>query len=320
MESARSEIPAETMERWQRIVDVVARLAEAPASLIMRTYAPKHSVLVANQTEEHPYAIGREYTLNEKLYCYGVLRKDGELLVTDARSDPDWCDNEDLDDGMSFYVGYPIKWPDGEVFGTICILDTKKNDKAILFKEGLREFGQMIEADLALLAEVSRRRQLESALQDALDLLEQRVADRTDELQKANIALQVLITQIQRSRQLYDEQILNQIGELVAPHLAKLRRSLAEDSAGLAYLDLAEANLENITSSLAARLVTVLEVLTPMENDIAQLVMRGQSTKEIAQTLARGVSTIEFHRNNIRRKLGLQGRQRSLRSHLLSLK
>ena len=47
--------------------------------------------------------------------------------------------------------------------------------------------------------------------------------------------------------------------------------------------------------------------------------MNGNSTKEIARILSRETSTIDFHRNNIRRKLGIESRATNLRSHLMSL-
>jgi c-di-GMP phosphodiesterase len=74
-----------------------------------------------------------------------------------------------------------------------------------------------------------------------------------------------------------------------------------------------------VTSSLGTRLTTAFERLTPTEMEIAQLIMAGKSTKVIAQALSREASTIEFHRNNIRRKLGLGSRAANLRSFLLSL-
>ncbi len=49
------------------------------------------------------------------------------------------------------------------------------------------------------------------------------------------------------------------------------------------------------------------------------MILLGRSTKEIASTLVRGTSTIDFHRNNIRQKLGLQDRRQNLRQHLMSL-
>ena len=46
--------------------------------------------------------------------------------------------------------------------------------------------------------------------------------------------------------------------------------------------------------------------------------MMGRTTKEIAATLGRETSTIDFHRNNIRQKLGLSRRE-NLRQHLIAL-
>ena len=49
------------------------------------------------------------------------------------------------------------------------------------------------------------------------------------------------------------------------------------------------------------------------------MVAQGRSTKEIAKTLSRGTSTIDFHRNNIRQKLGLTHGRKNLRKHLEKL-
>ncbi len=75
------EIPPETLAEWQRVVDLTARLARVPASLIMRTERPTHTVLVSSRTEGNPYAVGREYDLHAVLYCQGVFDNDGTRVV-----------------------------------------------------------------------------------------------------------------------------------------------------------------------------------------------------------------------------------------------
>ena len=52
---------------------------------------------------------------------------------------------------MISYYGLPIKWPDQEFFGTICVLDSKTNEYNDDYKELLKEFKSSIEADLKLL-------------------------------------------------------------------------------------------------------------------------------------------------------------------------
>lgn len=316
----RPEIPDATIANWQRIVDLIARVAEVPAGLIMRTTAPRHAVVVSSVSEGNPYEPGQGFRLHAKLYCQGVFDRDGELVVEDAEAEPRWCDNEDLAFGMRFYIGFPLKWPDGTIFGTICVLDRARNERALLFREGLREFARVIEADLGLLTEIALRRHLESELQETLDELEQRVDARTRDLEEANTALRVLLSNVEQSRQDYDRQVRHQIKGLVMPHLLRLRSRLSGDAAGLAYLHLLEESLKSISANGADGLAEAFAALTPAELEIAQMVMAGQSTKDIARTLGRETSTIDFHRNNIRRKLGLQGSRQNLRTLLLSLR
>ena len=316
----KPQIPQKTVEKWQRIVDLIARVAEVPASLVMRTDAPHHSVFVTSQSENNPYQVGCRFTLNEKLYCYGVLQNDGELFVEDATCDPDWADNDDMEHGMSFYIGYPLKWPDGTVFGTICVLDSRRNRRATLFREGLKEFAGVIESDLELFTEISRRTALEAELQTTLDELEQRVTRRTADLEEANTALRVLLGSLEKAREEYDLKLLRQIKGLVLPHMSRLRIRLGDDPVGTASLDMIEEQLNAITTSVSGQLMTTMEKLTPAEREVAQMIMRGHSTKDIARTLSRGHSTVEFHRNNIRAKLGLRNSGRNLRSLLLSMR
>lgn len=56
-----------------------------------------------------------------------------------------------------------------------------------------------------------------------------------------------------------------------------------------------------------------------MEIQVAGLVKEGKTSKEIASVINISERGVEFHRNNIRRKLGLANAKKNLRSHLLSL-
>lgn len=49
------------------------------------------------------------------------------------------------------------------------------------------------------------------------------------------------------------------------------------------------------------------------------MVRSGKSSKEIAEVLNLSVAGVDFHRKNLRRKLGLTNTNRNLRSYLMSL-
>ncbi len=313
------DIPSQLLSNWQRIVDLIARLADVPAALIMRTESPRHWVMVSSRTDGNPYSVGLEFVLNEKLYCYRVIEDDGELVVEDALRSKEWCDNQDLEHGMMFYIGYPLKWPGGERFGTICVLDRKRNENALRFRDGLQEFARVIESNLLLLTEAAERIRLQLELERMLQQLERRVAERTRELEEANSAMRVLLQNIEMSRKEWEEEVRHRVNGLVMPHIGKLRQCLARNPAGSEHLDTMAASLKSLTASRSTDLATALSALTPAEAEIAQMVMRGRTTKQIAQRLSRATSTVDFHRNNIRRKLGLGKRGKNLRSHLLSI-
>ncbi len=347
MAEKKPAIQKETITKWQNIVDLTARIVDVPASLVMKTDAPDHAVLVSSDGDDNPYFVGQSFELSPKLYCHAVLEGRDELVVCDAHSDPDWNDNEDLKHGMSFYIGYPLQWPDGSLFGTICVLDRCENEKALLYKDLLKEFRSVIETDLALLIENRERRRLENNLQHSHDVLEVRVTERTrdlsdanqslrdeitrrkktqqalgrreKELEEVNTALRVLLTQLEASRGEFEEQILKRINDLVLPHVEKIKQSIPPEDSLFNYLELLEGNLRQITSSFAGQLSQALDGLTSTEVEIAQLVMSGNSTKDIANILSREKSTVDFHRNNIRKKLRIENRARDLRTHLLSL-
>ena len=220
MTTALPAIPPETLAEWQRVVDLTARLARVPASLIMHTERPTHTVLVSSRTEGNPYDVGREFDLHAVLYCQGVFDNDGELVVEDATRDPVWAGNEDLAYGMRFYIGYPLKWPSGEVFGTICVLDRERNAHALLFREGLQALAGVVEATLRSLVEIAERQRLETALQHSLDQTARQVVERTRDLQDANTALRVLLGNVEQSHETRNEQLRQQITTLVLPHVA----------------------------------------------------------------------------------------------------
>src|SRR5258707_2212122 len=53
---------------------------------------------------------------------------------------------------MISYLGVPIGWPDGRLFGTICVRDNKRNEYSEAYLKLLLHFRDMLQADLKSLA------------------------------------------------------------------------------------------------------------------------------------------------------------------------
>jgi formate hydrogenlyase transcriptional activator len=146
--SEHSEIPSEVLLKWQEIVNVLAEVMHVPAALVMRVEPPNIKVFVSSESTGNPYGHGELASLNTGLYCETVMRTRQPLLVPDALADEEWKSNPDIKLGMISYLGFPIAWPNGEIFGTICALDNKKNDHGELHRKLLSQFRDVLQEDL----------------------------------------------------------------------------------------------------------------------------------------------------------------------------
>lgn len=144
-------LPGEQLATWQKVVDLVAQLAGVRAGLIMRLEGDEIRTLVASNSQNNPYQSGHvERLYGSGLYCEWVIRERSMLVVPNALRAEAWRDNPDARRGMLCYLGFPISLPDGEPFGTICILDDKENDFSPLIISLVGQMRDLVEAHLKL--------------------------------------------------------------------------------------------------------------------------------------------------------------------------
>lgn len=147
---------------------------------------------------------------------------------------------------------------------------------------------------------------------------EEQLQEKTRHLEEANSALRAVIRQSDAAKKELEEIVLQNIRESILPKVKNLQdRCSTSEVRQLA--DRIEEDLQDIASPFLHRLSNAVSVLTPQEMKIAMLIKDGQSSKEIAAQLNLSGPTINFHRQNLRRKLGLAGTPGNLRTHLLSL-
>ncbi|MEW6989073.1 diguanylate cyclase [Colwelliaceae bacterium 6441] len=142
------EIPLAIQESWQKSIDLIAKIAKIPAALVMRVHDDEMEVFRTSKSEENPYEQGELAALGDGLYCETVIDKRSRLLVPNALKDPLWENNPDIKLNMISYIGWPIIWPNGSVFGTICMLDRKENSYNDEQSELLYQFKELIEFSL----------------------------------------------------------------------------------------------------------------------------------------------------------------------------
>ncbi|MBS3777123.1 MAG: GAF domain-containing sensor histidine kinase [Bacteroidales bacterium] len=147
----KPEMDREVIEKWQSLLDLTAKLMNVPSALIMKLNEQTIEVFLKSQSKGNPYKVGGKEELIHGLYCETVIGKQEKLLVPDASKSEIWKENNpDMDLNMISYLGMPLNYPDGEVFGTVCVLDNKENHYGPLYEELLDKVKQHIETDLKL--------------------------------------------------------------------------------------------------------------------------------------------------------------------------
>jgi PAS domain S-box-containing protein len=167
---------------------------------------------------------------------------------------------------------------------------------------------------LGVITDITERKRIENALMES----EKRLMIQTQELLEANTALKVLLKQREKDKQEIEANIFSNVKNLIYPYINKLKQNKSMKDE-LVYLNILEANLNEIISSFSYRLSSGGISLTPKEIKIANLVKEGKQDKEIMEILNISLETVKTHRQNIRKKLGIYNKRTNLRTYLLSL-
>ena len=172
--------------------------------------------------------------------------------------------------------------------------------------------------EVVQLAVFSRDITQEEEMKLAIQEREIKLQSKSKTLEELNVALKVLLEKRTQDKEEVEERVVSNVKLLVEPYLTKLAGAGLDESQA-AYLGILKSNLEDIASPLAKKLSSEQYRLTPKEMHVAMLIREGKTTKEIAELMHSSGRTIEFHRENLRKKLDLRTRKSNLRSRLLTL-
>jgi DNA-binding CsgD family transcriptional regulator len=161
--------------------------------------------------------------------------------------------------------------------------------------------------------DVTEHRLASEALQKSGDP----VASYSQYVEELKRTLRVLLDLRDKDGKMLEENISSNVRQMLLPYVDRLKRTRL-DTEQLAYLEVIESGLRSIVAPTSRVLSSDQYSLTPMELQIVGFVREGKISKEIAELLGVSKACIDFHRNNIRKKLNLNNKKASLRTHLVS--
>ncbi len=126
-----------------------------PSAVVTKIEPPQYThyrTLVSSNSEGNPFPIDQRFAMDIGTFCETVIKNCEPLLVANALQEDQWKLAPEIQVGMVSYLGFPVLWPDGRMFGTICVLDDKTNRYSDLYQELLSHFRDVLQGDLQTLA------------------------------------------------------------------------------------------------------------------------------------------------------------------------
>jgi DNA-binding NarL/FixJ family response regulator len=205
------------------------------------------------------------------------------------------------------YTDTPFIFVSGALGEELAIELLKKGATDYVLKNKLSRLVPSVKRALNELAERNERKKAENELRL-----------KSKSLEEANTALRVLLQHREEDRKAMEEKVITNVKKLALPYIDKLKMLKLNENQ-LAYVKIIEDNLKDIISPFLRNLTVEHLNLTPREIQITSLVKEGKTTKEITDFLNISATAVDFHRKNIRMKLGIKNKKTNLRSFLLSM-
>ncbi|MBU4276152.1 MAG: LuxR C-terminal-related transcriptional regulator [Proteobacteria bacterium] len=306
---------------------------QAPVGYL--TVDKKGIIRRANLTIASMLSLPRAHLVGQSFYLF-VSREHHRILLNHLKSEAETGTKQNIEinlvkkDGTQFHAqmeSSPLGFEDGALGLRIVLVDISRLKAAEselrranerLEEEVRIRTSELIETNQALREEIKQREQMVRELSQHKADLESKKTElelKAKELEQSGIAVGVLLRRSEENREAMEGNILQQVDKLLLPFLTDVLMTRLEPVQRQG-IEAAIYHLEQITSSFAQKLGSPNLGLTAREIQVASLINRGQSSKEIAETLNLSPDTVSFHRRNIRRKLGITDTDTSLATRL----
>lgn len=136
----------EIISNWQNIADLLAELLQVTTALITNINDKQFEVIISSQSNGNPISAGDKFELKE-LFCEQVIKNQHKLNISNALN-IDWAKKTATKLGLISYLGFPIYYPDKNLFGTLCVANTIETYFTQAHEKLLAQFALVIENDL----------------------------------------------------------------------------------------------------------------------------------------------------------------------------
>jgi len=168
-ETHKMRIPEIAVLKWRNISELLAQVAAVPAATINMVEEDEIRVIGVSSGPGQLFEENARIKTKDgrKTYCAAVVQAREKLIIPDALASEFWKESEGAKAGYIAYAGVPIFYPDGDIFGSICLFDKKPNNFEGPVIRLMEEFSEIVTGHLSLIA---KNTQLEDALKEVRTL------------------------------------------------------------------------------------------------------------------------------------------------------
>jgi len=179
-----------------------------------------------------------------------------------------------------------------------------------------------------VITDITKQKKLEEELARYRQHLEVLVETKTNQLKKANdeltqqkeelehknMLLTELLRQIEVEKKRIRDDVIFNIEKLLLPTIRHIELDMSTVNKN--YKDLLEGTIRELSSSFGRKISDQSYNLSPRELEICNMIKNGLSSKEIAELVNISPQVVNWHRNNIRKKMGIVNKKINLTSYL----
>lgn len=252
--------------------------------------ATRH-VISCNHAAEKMFGYSMDELIDRNTQFLHVSKKKyqefGELL------------NDSLDARGEFHIEFEMRRKDGTVF---------HSDHTV---KGVRDDAGRLVMHVSVVRDIDEQKKT----LEELEKKSRELSSKALNLEELNIALKVMLEHRDREKRDLEQNFASSINSLILPYLDRIRKTKL-NALQMEYLTILENGLREIVRPYVHRVSDQLMLLSPSETRVANYVKQGWDNKKIADLLNVSLRTVEFHRQNIRDKLGIKNRKINLKTYL----
>lgn len=207
-------------ERFQRLTRLAKKLFQVPVVLITLIGRDRQWFLACEGIAAHE-------TPRDISFCAHAIVEQGPFIVNDAYLDERFYDNPLVTDSphIRFYAGYPVHLPDGQVGGSLCVIDRKPREFSDEDAALLRDMAFIVEDEFKL---------TEMAMTDSLTGIANRrgfhrlAEKRLPELESRHVAFSLIFFDLDKFKSINDlwghaegDKVLKEFSALLSRPLSK---------------------------------------------------------------------------------------------------